>query len=71
MEIYFSNCRGCVALGRYEGKTVCYNLVQWTGGDVPENPPCHETPESQETPEYKARIEAIKAIVKAQYGVTI
>ena len=68
MNTYFINCRGCVSLGRYEGKAVCYNLVQWTNGDVPENPPCHETPESLDTPEYMARIEAIRAIMTAQYG---
>ncbi len=67
---YFTNCKGCVSLGSYKGNAVCCNLVQWPAGDVPENPPCHETPESLETPEYTARIEAIRVMRKAQYGAT-
>lgn len=49
-DTHFNNCSGCVSLGHYEGETTCYNLVNWPTGPVPENPPCHETPESQETP---------------------
>jgi hypothetical protein len=71
VDLHYKNCRGCVSLGECEGETVCYNLVHWPDAPVPEYPPCHETPESQETPEYKAYIETIRAVLKARYGVVL
>lgn len=67
-DSHFNNCSGCVSLGNYEGETVCYNFVNWLSGPVPENPHCHKTPESQETPEYKAFIESQQALLRMMHG---
>ena len=63
------NCKGCVALGEYEGIEVCCNAVTWKPTpEVPENPPCMITPEDEETPEYKARIEMLRVLLRMMIG---
>lgn len=64
----FINCKGCVALGEYEGEEVCYNLVRWIPPKVPKNPPCMTTKEDEEMPEYIAHIESWRVILRMMMG---